>query len=172
MRVHVKNLVEPKSERKLRDLNTSHVHFLEKSLAECQGSDFVVMAGNLLSGSIEKAEEEGQVVIETIGGNHTRAAVNLLYQKGAREPYVIVTVYKGLTDQEALKVGWHHNSIPGRSRSMSFTEMVGLVKRHIHENSMYKKMQEIFGKTVRYLPLSASLQYIHPVLYILKGFFP
>ena len=132
----------------MRDLNTKHVHYLEKSYAECQGADFVVHVGHLISGDIEKVATEGSCIIETIGGNHSRAAVKLLYQKGARDPFLTMTIYHQLTDFEAMRLGFHHNAIPGRNRKLTFVEKVHLVKRYVHTNNIYKNLQAIAGKTV------------------------
>ena len=80
MEVHINNLVEPKDCRKVRELDTKHVNYLEESFLSAPGANFNLLAGNLIKGSREDVRKEGGAVSEAIGGNHTRAALKVPYK--------------------------------------------------------------------------------------------
>ncbi|XP_060591455.1 uncharacterized protein LOC132746355 [Ruditapes philippinarum] len=91
------------------------------------GGEFQLLAGNILSGDLENAMQERGMRIEVIGGNHTKAALMTLYRQGLRNPYVQMTLYEGLTDEEALKVGLHHNETNLKAKPMSFLDKVDVI---------------------------------------------
>ena len=70
---------------------------IKSHVSSISGGEFHLLAGNIISGKIENDVDEKGVTTEVIGGNHTRAAMLMLYD--------------GLNDEEALKIGLHHNEV-------------------------------------------------------------
>ena len=150
LEVHVLNLVQPAVERRARELDTSHVKFLEDSYLTTPGGEFHLLAGLLVGGSIDKAGSKGGATIEVLGGNHTRAALTSLHRRGLRSPLVRVRVYQDLTDEESLHLGYQHNELSTRSKKMGFTDKVEIVRKIMesHPKNARKKLAEFFGYEV------------------------
>ena len=148
--VHVLNLVQPNQRRRAREMDTSHVKFLEESFLKSPGGEFNLLAGLLLKGSLEQVGNEGGATVEVIGGNHTRAALTSLYRRGLRSPLVRVRLYGDLTDEEALHIGYNHNELATRSKKMSFTDKAEIVRKiiQLHPNNSRKKLADFFGYEV------------------------
>jgi hypothetical protein len=108
------------------------------------------LAGNILSGDLENAMQERGMRIEVIGGNHTKAALMTLYRQGLRNPYVQMTLYEGLTDEEALKVGLHHNETNLKAKPMSFLDKVDVIVKLKQD---IKAVASVFQKKVNFLTL-------------------
>ena len=67
----------------------------------------------------------GTSVMEVLGGNHTRQALTeLLYSEN-----VPVVIYAGLTNDQALYLGYEHNRIHHNNRVMTFKEDVRLFRK-------------------------------------------
>lgn len=150
IRVHVLNLVEPVASRRIRDLDTGHVKFLEDSFLASPGGEFHLLAGLLVEGDIERVAEPGEAKIEVLGGNHSRAALSSLHRRGLHDSFCLVSIYEGLTDEEALKLGYHHNKISERAKAMSFVDIVNIIRkqRESDPNNLRKKLQRIFDYKV------------------------
>ena len=148
VKVHVMNLTEPHPKRRVRELDTKHVQFLEESYLNNPGADYSLLAGMLVTGDINKAAEVGGVVLEVIGGNHRRAVLTSLFRRGLREPYVDVIVYDDLETEQALKIGYFHNVIATKSLGITFVDKVNIVKKYKSHQDMKKKLMEIFGYKV------------------------
>jgi len=119
---------------------------LTNGLLRCiAGAEFHLLAGLLTRGDIEQADQPGACTVEVLGGNHTRAALTCLFQQGLHPGKVLVTIYKDLTDNEALKVGYHHNVTAELSRSMTFLEKVDIVAK-LGGNT--KEIATVLGKKV------------------------
>ena len=79
-------------------------------------SQFVMLAGLIKDEDMPidletlKAADCG-LEVETLGDNHTRIALQYLHAAGQLENGVVkVRIYHGLTDDEALEVGFMHNN--------------------------------------------------------------
>ena len=67
----------------------------------------------------------GTFVIEVLGGNHTRQALTeLQYSEN-----VPVVIYAGLTNDQALYLGYEHNRIHHNNRVMTFEEDVMIFRK-------------------------------------------
>ena len=128
--IPVSLLSSPPPQRLVRQLNQLHVAELKVGL-EKHGAVFNqlnVHIPNHLSCHINKEDLlEGRYPLETIGGNHTRQALVELGQ----EIMVPVIVYAGLTNNQALMVGYEHNRLHQSSRAMSFAENVLLFRSRL-----------------------------------------
>ena len=75
---------------------------------------------------------EGKVSsIETLGGNHTRLAIQELLESGEitdRQAVVKVRLYRDLTRWEALQIGFLHNKQASNSKDMTFFDIVRLMR--------------------------------------------
>ena len=69
--------------------------------------------------------------IETLGGNHTRLAIQALLEDGEitdSDAIVKVRLYEGLTRWEALQIGYLHNKHASGSKDMTFVDVVRLMR--------------------------------------------
>lgn len=70
--------------------------------------------------------------VETIGGIHARVALHKLLKEGINmSPTVYMTLYKGLSDTEALKLGFDHNVVHELGRPISPEELRLLFRREL-----------------------------------------
>ena len=101
-----------------------------------------------MNGNVEKAAIPGESRIECLGGNHSRAAMTSLFRIGLWSPFVFVTIYNDLTDDECLKIGFEHNEIAKLVNNMSFLDIVRVVKKYKDEdvNNLRKNLKAIFNK--------------------------
>ena len=77
---------------------------------------------------------KGIYEIEVIGGNHTRAALQVLRSKHPeREEFSSwpVRVFAGLSDDQALKLGHEHNKAHEAARKTTFEEFCRLFRRKL-----------------------------------------
>ena len=160
LEVPVHLLSSPLKQRTVRNLNRSHVQELKESFEKHQAKNvfntLAVHIPNMFPMHVTKQDVlEGKYMLEVLGGNHTRQALTEV-QKNVKVPSVI---YTGLTNDQALAIGYEHNKKNEKSRLMTFTENVLLFRRKLHGNpdqtlsqtqrAQWKKtMADILGTTV------------------------
>lgn len=123
-------MIGPKDGRGSRDVDYSHVSNLEESFREDTGQ-IVLLVGMLLRNSIpENLKEISEEKLETLGGNHTRLALQSLGEKGLlKKETVKVNVYLPLTKTEALTLGYQHNIVlEERKKQMTFIDKVKIMR--------------------------------------------
>ncbi|KAL4233079.1 hypothetical protein ACF0H5_007764 [Mactra antiquata] len=138
VKCHISNLKPPTDESLLRPLNMDQVEALRINYLQ-GGFQFKVMVGILKKGDINKASVLGDInkasvlggaEVEIIGGNHTRAALQSLYDTNMFTEDVLVTVYKNnLSYAEILSVGFLHNKIDDGALSMYFIDRVRVIRK-------------------------------------------
>ncbi|XP_071509577.1 uncharacterized protein [Diadema antillarum] len=124
-------LSSPPQQRLVRQLNQTHVEELKVSLQKhgVVFNNLTVHIPNHLPSHINKCDViAGHYTLETIGGNHTREAIAKLKEQFVSVP---VIVYAGLTNAQALMVGYEHNRLHLNSRAMTFEEDVSLFRRKV-----------------------------------------
>ena len=168
--VHITNLVGPESSRMVRPVDSEHVETL-KGVFMKKTTSFLVMAG-LCDQDVDvtKLKKENMYQIETIGGNHTRIALQSLLAAGqlaAPDQLVKVKIYKDLSDTEALQVGYEHNQQALNAKQVTFMDVCRIIRKHLKDKSKKEvtkekaKLSQIFGYEVC---LSVgSVSYIHVV---------
>ena len=159
LEVPVHLLSNPLQTRAVRDLNEAHVQELKDSFQVKKKSIFSTLAvhiPNVFPMYVTKnAILEGKHTLEVLGGNHTRQAL-MEIDETIKVP---VTIYAGLSNDQALVIGYEHNKKNEKSRLMTFTETVVLFRRKLtgdpdqalsqtQRTQWNRKMAEILGTTV------------------------
>ena len=128
--VHISNLIEPAASRLVRPVDPDHVRVLTEEFRR-SSSQFVVLAGHVDDGIDTNIlrEPDCGVSVETLGGNHTRIALQYLNSANQLQNGMVkVCLYQGLSDDEALEVGFLHNKQAELSKKMSFMDQARLIK--------------------------------------------
>lgn len=74
----------------------------------------------------------GKVTIETIGGNHSRIALQELFDEGLlKTPIIYMNLYKNVTNTEALKLGFDHNVCHELGKPTSPEELMFLFRKEL-----------------------------------------
>lgn len=160
MEVPARLLSCPPPQRRVRELNLSHVNELKASFNRQGGNltlpTLAVHVANAFPNHIlEDDVLEGKHDLEVIGGNHTREALMDLDV----DIKVPVTIYAGLSNDQALLVGYEHNKVHQSSREMTFAEDVILFRSRLvgdpeagltqaNRTQWRKRMANILGVTV------------------------
>ena len=97
-----------------------------------------VIARNLTSANDFKEEDLPSLRLETLGNNHLRRASQELIQdqRFAECQFVAnreVTIYAGLTDDEAVALAIQHQLDQNRTHSLSFMDKAKLCRKHFFE---------------------------------------
>ena len=128
--VNIGNLRPAKPERMVRQVNRRHVEELVSSFLSAKVfTQYTPMVGVVFS---EEKEidflQNGTCVVEVLGGNHTLQA---LLEIKAQLDIVTVTIrlYRNLTDQQCLRIGFKHNDVHEKSRKNTFSEQCLLARR-------------------------------------------
>lgn len=130
MKVHISNLMAPADDRCFRNLDSKHVKQL-KTFYKDQTMCHTVLIGNIV-GTIpltqkelcHKLEVPGEISIETLGGNHTRYAIQELLNEGQTTiEQVTCRLYLNLDDKLALQLGYDHNVSNGLGKPTSFIDL-------------------------------------------------
>ncbi|CAG2214831.1 unnamed protein product [Mytilus edulis] len=136
LKVHIQNLVIPADDRCFRNLDTKHAHCL-KQFYENQQMCHTILIGNIVSdvttdkGNLSKfLQEPGKVAVETLGGNHTRHALQCLFASQTK-PISMVTcrLYNKLPDELALQLGYEHNASNTLGKPTSFVDLVKMFRK-------------------------------------------
>ncbi|CAG2227845.1 unnamed protein product [Mytilus edulis] len=136
LKVHIQNLVIPADDRCFRNLDTKHAHCL-KQFYENQQMCHTILIGNIVSdvttdkGNLSKfLQEPGKVAVETLGGNHTRHALQCLFASQTK-PISMVTcrLYNKLPDELALQLGYEHNASYTLGKPTSLVDLVNVFRK-------------------------------------------
>ncbi|VDI81504.1 Hypothetical predicted protein [Mytilus galloprovincialis] len=96
-----------------------------------------ILIGNIVSdvttdkGNLSKfLQEPGKVAVETLGGNHTRHALQCLFASQTK-PISMVTcrLYNKLPDELALQLGYEHNASNTLGKPTSFVDLVKMFRK-------------------------------------------
>lgn len=123
-------MIGPKDGRGTRDVDYIHVANLEESFRDDMGQ-IVLLVGMLPTNTIpDNLMNISEEKLETLGGNHTRLALQSLREKGLlKNQTVKVNVYLPLTKTEALTLGYQHNVVlEERKKQMTFIDKVKLMR--------------------------------------------
>ncbi|XP_062620882.1 uncharacterized protein LOC134282490 [Saccostrea cucullata] len=140
--VNVKNLVAPHPLRCLRSIDRKHVESLKESF-KTRPENSVIFFGIVFGENIDLNDlnKIGSFQIETIGGNHSRIALQELFDEGLlKEPTIHVKLYKNLTDTEALKLGFDHNVSHELAKPTSAEELLFLFRRELQKKVTEEEM--------------------------------
>lgn len=126
-------MTAPHPARCLRQIDRKHVDSLKAAFRK-RPENNIIFFGNILKDDfdIRLLGTSGYVNVETIGGNHSRVALQELLEEGINmSPTVYMTIYKGLCDTEALKLGFDHNVGHELGRPTSPEELMLLFRREL-----------------------------------------
>ncbi|XP_060597534.1 uncharacterized protein LOC132751388, partial [Ruditapes philippinarum] len=130
--VHIENLVPPCASRATRLLDMDHVKSLSDSFQNGSNGQVAILVGMVPSDvTVDSLKEKGACKVETLGGNHTREAIQGLHRRGLfRETTVKVNVYVKMSTITALMLGWQHNMIiQEKQKSLTFMDKVRLMRQ-------------------------------------------
>lgn len=128
------NLIAPAPTREVREVDKKHVAILKTLLKKNQC--FTIFLGNIpLTNyvfNVAALAEDNSCQIETIGGNHTRIALQELLSEGFEIPKIVqCKLYKGLPDDIALCLAYEHNEGNTSGKPMSVENMLVLFRREL-----------------------------------------
>ena len=130
VQVHIDNIIPPEDKRKVRDLDIEHVKKLKTEFRRYR-SPFLMLAGHVSPNiDIETLSSRSEVpTVEVIGGQHTCAALKELYDEGMADCSLVnMNLFKGLSDLEAIEIGFQHNEMVKLSKSLSFIDLVKMLR--------------------------------------------
>ncbi|XP_053393658.1 uncharacterized protein LOC123543365 [Mercenaria mercenaria] len=147
--VHLDNLVGPMDGRAVRPVLTSHVKELEEAFLKNRvQSQYKILVGLLVDGSIEMASKPGGCTVEVLGGNHTRIALQTLRKRGLwKLDELRVEVHANIDDQECLSLGIQHNVVDKQALEMCFMDEVRLIRKLMTSNPSQAReaMRHVFN---------------------------
>ncbi|WAQ94796.1 hypothetical protein MAR_007267 [Mya arenaria] len=123
--VHISNLVGPDWKVSTRAVDHGHVQDLQSPFQGSFHGQLVVLYGIVQKRMLGKVEEPGSCQIQTIGGNHTRIALQELRSKGVETPSLVQChLYCDTIPREnALVLGLHHDMVHEElSKPLSFLD--------------------------------------------------
>ena len=131
--VHILNIIPPESSRKVRDLDKDHVEKLKGEFQRYR-SPFLMLAGHVAEDiDLDTLKQESDLpTVEVIGGQHTCAALKELHDEGMESCSVVyMNIFKGLSDTEAIEIGFHHNEMVKLGKPLEFMDLVKLLRLHL-----------------------------------------
>ena len=131
--MHIDNIIVPDQARKVRDLDPEHVKKLKAEFRQYR-SPFLMFAGhvpkNVDIDSLKQPSEKPMV--EVIGGQHTCAAFRELYEEGVEDCSLVnMNIFTGLTNMEALEIGFQHNEMIKLGKPLGFIDFVKMLRFHL-----------------------------------------
>ncbi|XP_053406200.1 uncharacterized protein LOC123523270 isoform X2 [Mercenaria mercenaria] len=127
--VHIDNLVQPADDVCVRPLDFNHVSVLEKSFLKQQGQISIMVGSVPVGTDISVLSSPGMCEVQVLGGNHSRTALQSLNRKGLLHSKLVkMQIYAGLSTEDALQLGVHHNEVNTLSKELSFIEKVRLIR--------------------------------------------
>ena len=129
--IPIKNLHQPAETRLTRKPDSAHVKLLVQTMrGKDQVNPLIVNIPNMEKSEVLLSQAtKGLYHLEVIGGNHTRLAFQQLNEESQQFATARVRLYAGLTDQQALWLGYQHNQQHEHSRKTTFVENVLLFRR-------------------------------------------
>lgn len=134
-------MVSPAPERLYRAIDNRHVEEIKTALSKKEAC-FTVLLGNVIGISRKKIKERklrkpGRYTIETVGGNHTRKAIQELIEEDEARFNHLCTVrcrlYFNLPHVEALRLGHDHNMTNDLSKPTSVDDFIRMFRKELHK---------------------------------------
>lgn len=132
-------LIQPAENRCFRSADTGHVDILQKEIAARSTTPTALMCNipHVDKDSVtEKRLRSGDYLLETIGGNHTRLALQTLAKDNPEEDRYKtwpVAVYCRLEDAQALHLGYLHNRSHEVAKGTSFEDYILFFRRQLDD---------------------------------------
>lgn len=129
VKVHIGNLREAEEKMKIRPINDEHVEELANSMIH-SFDQYTTLVGLVnVNCDVNKLDQPGTGTVQVLGGNHTRAALEIIHEMDvlrteAKYKFVKMDLYRNLTNEQALFIAFRHNDIHEHSRAMTFQEKV------------------------------------------------
>ena len=124
-------LIEPVRSRILRKIDSKFVERLKEHMLENQSKDSAPIVGLVVTPEGEKFNPARKdcYQYETIGGNNSREATQSLFSESGDAFYKtrLVSVYEGLTNEEALRLASQHNQVTSFTHQMTIWDKVQLI---------------------------------------------
>ncbi|XP_052797612.1 uncharacterized protein LOC128229814 isoform X3 [Mya arenaria] len=146
--VHISNLVGPDWKVSTRAVDHGHVQDLQSPFQGSFHGQLVVLYGIVQKRMLGKVEEPGSCQIQTIGGNHTRIALQELRSKGVETPSLVQChLYCDTIPREnALVLGLHHDMVHEElSKPLSFLDKAKIMRDVRPEDRDSKKWKRRIG---------------------------
>ncbi|CAG2251779.1 unnamed protein product [Mytilus edulis] len=141
LKVHIQNLVIPADDRRFRNLDTKHANCL-KQFYENQQICHTILIGNIVSDVTTNKDnlsklllEPGKVAVETLGGNHTRHALQCLSASQTKPISTLTCLfYNKLPDELVLQLGYEHNASYTLGKPTSLVDLVNVFRKGANKN--------------------------------------
>ncbi|XP_052810433.1 uncharacterized protein LOC128238487 isoform X3 [Mya arenaria] len=146
--VHISNLVGPDWKVSTRAVDHGHIQDLQSPFQGSFHGQLVVLYGIVQKRMLGKVEEPGSCQIQTIGGNHTRIALQELRSKGVETPSLVQChLYCDTIPREnALVLGLHHDMVHEElSKPLSFLDKAKIMRDVRPEDRDSKKWKRRIG---------------------------
>ena len=121
--------IEPPSSRLLRPVDEIFVHDLKENMLKNPSKDATPLVGLVV---LEKHQEFDAKLAElyeyeTLGGNNSRVALQQLVKESDDPTFRtrLASVYKNLSDDEALRLAAKHNAVTSLHHAVSTSDKVG-----------------------------------------------
>lgn len=128
VKVPVSSLHAPEASRLFRMAEESHVEEIKKGLVASNvtlGGPLICHVPGIDPAVITKdVLENGVYLLEVLGGNHTRVALQQLAEEDARFTSWEVKVYANLCDTQALYLAHEHNRLHELGKHTSFEDYI------------------------------------------------
>lgn len=151
----VEALKEPSWLARTRDADEKHIQDLQDEFRKKPYNYFTVMAVNIANLEPKNFEFDkiNSYVLQTIGGNHSRIALQNLLSEELQEASIkhiyahrVCAVYCNLTTDQAKRIGTEHNAIHDFAMKDSFSERVMSFRISLLEKAGYKNSEDLFSK--------------------------
>ena len=111
-----------------------------KGLLKRGGKCYKILVGHIKDQrketvALDKLKQPNAINIKTLGGNHTRQALQELANENPTHKetyeYIMCTVYAGLSDKDALRLGYEHNKCNEVGKPTSTEDFLRLFRREL-----------------------------------------
>ncbi len=124
----ISSLIEPPASRLLRPIDDLFVESLKEAMKFNPSSDVAPIVGLVVLPEGQRFEESRKesYCYETLGGNNSRAALQALAEEVDNPVFRtrLVSVYQGLSDEDALRLAAKHNLATNLHHEMTTWEKV------------------------------------------------
>ena len=121
---------EPPASRLLRPVDEVFAHDLKENMLKNPSKDVTPLVGLVVLGDGEEFDEQRKesYMYETLGGNNSRVALQELVKESddPRFRMRLASVYRGLTDDQALRLAAKHNAVTSLHHAISTSDKVGV----------------------------------------------
>lgn len=106
------------------------MHDLKENMLKNPSKDVTPLVGLVVLGDGEEFDEQRKesYMYETLGGNNSRVALQELVKESddPRFRMRLASVYRGLTDDQALRLAAKHNAVTSLHHAISTSDKVGV----------------------------------------------